>query len=105
MAQYIQKNNLAWTVANLEIAFDELSESGLLSAGTKTATPATPAKGAASTSEEAPRRRRAVVGMSTRQSSADDRSDEPQHELSVDDLLRLSPDERRRIVTQSVGRN
>lgn len=132
MANYIQKNNLAWTVKNLEIAFDELREAGLISVAEPQAptitvadeeeepvlerpSPAAPVvvnqtpqstqnqPALPSNVTEEPRRRRTVVGVSSSQTVAAVENHKP-HEVSVDDLLKLSPSERRRIVLQSVGR-
>jgi hypothetical protein len=104
MFKYIQTNNLAFTVANLEIAFEELSDAGLVTAASSsTATPVVPARTSTTSVTEVPRKRM-VVGSSTRQSSADGIPDTTPNEVSVDDLLKLSPDARRRIVLQSMAK-
>lgn len=123
MGEYIQKNKLAWTLKNLELAFADLQEAGLVTAkGDEPVTPveeiveevpavveppAPPAPvvpaPAPTTSVEQPRRRRAVVGISSRQSAAAAEPEAP-HEASVDDLLKLSPAERRRIVQAQYSR-
>lgn len=130
MAEYIQKNNLAWTLKNLELAFSDLVEAGLVTPlGTEPAnqdeedddtglvtsevtpvvTPVVkpaeqevPVK-PAPTSGEVLHRRRAVVGISSRQAVATAEPATPR-EASVEDLLKMSPADRRRIVLEQMSR-
>ncbi len=95
MGEYLQKNKLAWTLKNLEIAYADLQEAGLvIPVGSKPPSddtdsdieeeveyvptsvtpqapvvPASPTP-ASATSVEVPRRKKAVVGVSSRQSAA-----------------------------------
>lgn len=125
MAQYIQSNKLAWTVKNLELAFSDLVEAGLVALAEDTeiepvlptsvqepeaeqpqaAQPAAqiPAARANTGLVEVPRRKRTVVGVSSSQTVATVEPEQP-HEVSVEDLLKLSPSERRRIVMRQLGR-
>lgn len=128
MADYVKKNNLAWTLKNLELAFSELTEAGLIHPNLETpsSTPVSPTleeeevvepiapvapapvapvvpAPSAPTSDEKVRGRRTVVGISSRQSVATAETTTP-HEVSVDDLLRMTPTDRRRIVLQQAGR-
>ncbi len=128
MGEYLQKNKLAWTLKNLEIAYADLQEAGLVvpvgtapdesddadsdieeveevpvtAAPNAPVTPVSPTP-ASATSVEVPRRKKAVVGVSSRQSVAHSEP-EPLREASVEDLLKLSPSERRRIVMSEFGR-
>lgn len=127
MAEYIQKNNLGWTFKNLELAFDELTEAGLIQpivndehSNTSSVleeleeeVPAQPVEQAPKPAPvapvvptkvdtglvEVPRRRRTVVGVSSSQAVATATPETPR-EVSVEDLLKMSPDQRRRIVMQ-----
>ena len=128
MGEYLQKNKLAWTLKNLEIAYADLQEAGLvIPIGSnpqsddidpdteeeieETPAPVTPTAPvviespapASTASVEVPRRKRAVVGVSSRHSAAHSEP-EPLREASVEDLLKLSPSERRRIVMSEFGR-
>ena len=127
MAEYLNKNKLAWTLKNLELAFADLQEAGLVTGLTVDPTsnndddieeevvshtpaarpvaPAAPIIPVAPAVEltEAPRRRKAVVGISSSQTVATVEQDSP-HEASVEDFLKRTPEERRRIVLAQVGR-
>jgi hypothetical protein len=128
MAQYIQKNNLAWTVKNLEIAFTDLVDAGLIKLPSQvveeeptvetalvetehepvvTAAVPKPAVQVPTARAEAglvevPRRKKTVVGISSSQTVATVEPETP-HEVSVSDMMKLSPSERRRIVLRQLG--
>jgi hypothetical protein len=92
MMEYLQKNNMAATASNYEIAFDALTETGLVKVHDQKEVTAPP--------EKVLRGKKAHVGISPRQSSADDVQAEPD-EPTVESMMKLSPDERRRIVLRS----
>jgi len=98
MTKYLRENNLAFTKANLEIALDELTEAGLVSTHEKEQERIAPVR---RVEEPAPRKKH--VGLSARQSVVTDDEEPKPKTLTVDDMLRLSPDERKRIVMRSVG--
>jgi hypothetical protein len=94
MMAYLHEHNMAATANNYEIAFDALTETGLVKVNDqKEVVPAQP--------EKVLRNKRAHVGISPRSSSADDVTPEPD-EPSVESMRKLSPDERRRIVLRSM---
>ena len=95
MVSYLQKNNLAFTANNLEIAFDDLVDAGLVATKEQKETPAAPVQKTV--------RRRASVGISPRTSSADDVEPEPKGP-SVEEFRKLSQEERRRIVLRTPRR-
>jgi len=126
MAEYIQKNKLAWTLKNLELAFSDLVEARLVTPTNAEQTnnddvtelveseqpvipqapvavpPVIPAK-PDTTLVEVPRRRKTVVGITSSQSVATDEPEVPR-EVSVEDLLKMSADARRRIVLAQMAR-
>jgi hypothetical protein len=98
MLEYLAKNNLAFTSKNFELAFDELVDAGLVTIGSKkaavTVAPVVPVEQSSTRT-----RKRGSVGISDRNSSvADDDDVETPGTLTVQDMLKLSPDERDRIV-------
>ena len=120
MSQYIQKNKLAWTLKNLELAFADLVEAGLVTpigahveeveeeievpaAVVQPVAPVIPVQPPAELDGAQLRRRKAVVGISTSQAVATVNSQAP-HEASVEDLLKVPLSERRRIVLAQMSR-
>ncbi len=98
MYEYLAKNNLAMTSKNFELAFEELVDAGLVTIGSKKAAlqvaAVTPAEQSSTRT-----RKRGSVGISSRNSSiSDEDDDEAPDTLTVTELLKLSPDERARIV-------
>jgi len=99
MTKYLNENNLSFTRANLEIAFEDLMDAGLVSEKEKEQ--ATPSRERIAPVRDEPRKRH--VGLSTRQAignAGDDEEPKPKT-LTVNDMLKMSPEERRRIVMRS----
>jgi hypothetical protein len=126
MGEYIQKNKLGWTVKNLELAFADLQEAGLVTVASAptlpneelesevevpaepvtppaVAVPVVPVATPTTSVRDVPRKR-TVVGVSTSQSAPAVPATETQREVSVDDFLKLPSSERRRIVMREVAR-
>jgi hypothetical protein len=98
MMEYLHKNNMAITATNLEIAFEDLLEAGLVS--TKSETPQPPTVQKPTTTV----RKRVTVGLPARTSSAEVPDANEPHEPTADEFRKLSQEERRRIVLRSVRR-
>jgi hypothetical protein len=105
MLEYLAKNNLAMTSKNFELAFEELTEAGLVTVGSKKA--ALSAAAVTPVEQSSTRtRKRGTVGISDRNSSVPDEDDEvTPNVLTVTDMLKLSPDERARIVQREFAAN
>lgn len=98
MMEYLQKNGLALTKVNLEAAFDELNEAGELETlENDNPAPTKQTSKPESRTTNIQVRKRASVGVTSRQtSSVPEEEESTSNELSVEDLLKLPLDERRR---------
>jgi len=99
MTKYLNENSLAFTKANLEIAYEDLADTGLVSVHEEKEQQERIAP-VAKRVEELPQRKR-HVGLSTRQSVATEDEEPKPKQLTVEDMLKMSPEERRRIVMRS----